>query len=104
MLKSPNLQHYLNSEPTKGIIRVYNIQSEKTLLLISKDIIEDSKNIRFQLDLGFYDNQELQSEYSEIGLEVFAIDPFIIQKDDEDLDILLEKAKNILQSKNILFY
>lgn len=104
MLKSPNLQYYLNTEPTKGILRIFNIQSEKSLLLISSDIIEDSKNIRFQLDLGMYSNLELQREYAEIGLEVFAIEPIFIQENNEDLNLLFDKAKNSLEKNNINFY
>lgn len=104
MLKSPNLQYYLNTEPTKGIIRIFNIQSEKSLILISENIIDDSKNIRFQLDLGMYSNSELQKEYSEIGLEVFAIEPILFQENDEDLNTLLQKAKTLLLEKKVDFY
>ncbi len=104
MIKNPNLKHYYNSGPTAGIIRIYNIQSEKSLLIKSKDIIEDTKNIRFQLDLGFYPNKRIQNEYTEIGLEIFAIDPILFQDNGEDLDLLLEKAKNKLRIKNIEFY
>lgn len=104
MLKSPNLQHYYNSEPTAGIIRIYNLQSEKSLLIKSSNIIEDTKNIRFQLDLGFYTNKNLQKEYSDLGLEIFAIDPFVYKKETENLDDLLINAKKTLVNKQIELY
>lgn len=104
MLKSPNLQHYLNTEPTKGIIRIYNLQNEKSLLVKSENIIEDTKKIRFKLDLGFFSNAQLQKDYSEIGLELFQIDPFLICDDNDNLDTQLIKAKQILEEKNIQLY
>jgi hypothetical protein len=104
MLKSKNLQHYLNTEPTKGIIRIYNLESDKSLLIKSNNIIEDSKNIRFQLDLGFYNNINLQQEYAKIGLELFAIEPILFVEDGESLDDLYDKAKKILDEKNVTYY
>jgi hypothetical protein len=104
MLKNPNLSHYLNEEPTKGILRIYNLQSDKSLLLKSENIIEDSKNIRFQLDLGLYSNSQLQTDYSEIGLELFAIEPICFLKEDESLDKLLEKTIDNYIKNNIDLY
>jgi hypothetical protein len=104
MLNSPKLNHYLNNGPTQGIIRIYNLDNDKSLLLKSHDIIKDSNSIRFQLDLGLYPNKALQKDYHDIGLELFAIEPIIILKDDDSLVDLLEKAINNLQSKNIELY
>ncbi len=104
MINNPNLQYFLNTEPTKGIIRIFNIQSEKSLLLKSNNIIEDTKNIRFQLDLGMYSNEELQKEYSEIGLELYSIEPILIQENNNTLESLLIEATRLLKEKNIEFY
>lgn len=104
MLINPNLKYYLNDGPTKGIIRIYNLRNDKSHLVISENIIEDSKKIRFQLDLGFYGNKELQKDYSEIGLELFSIEPILYIEDEESLEALFEKAKAQLLSNNIDLY
>lgn len=106
MLIDPKLAPFLNKDATKGIIRIYNMQSDKSLLLKSKDLIKDIKNIRFKLDLNMYSNNELQKEYAKIGLEVFAIDPFKILEDEskQSLDELYEESKNELEKKNITFF
>ena len=104
MLKSPNLSHYLNEGPTKGILRIYNLQNDKSLLLKSENIIEDSKNIRFQLDLGLYQNSLLQKDYSQIGLELFSIEPVAFLKDENTLEDLLEKVISEFKAKNIELY
>lgn len=104
MLKNPNLSHYLNEGPTKGILRIYNLQSDKSLFVKSENIIEDSKNIRFQLDLGLYQNSELQNEYTQIGLELFSIEPVAFLNEEESLDELLKKVVVEFKSKNIELY
>lgn len=106
MLIDPKLAPFLNTEATKGIIRIYNMQTDKSLLIRSNNIIKDIKNIRFQLDLGLYNNVELQKDYAEIGLEVFALDPYkIINKDSkETLDELFEISKAELENNKVSFY
>jgi hypothetical protein len=106
MLIDPKLSHYLNEGPTEGIIRIYNLQSDKSLLVKSNDIIKDIKNIRFTLDLGMYKNTELQESYAKIGLELFALDPYkILEKNSEKtLDELLLESKEELLKKNVTFF
>lgn len=106
MLIDPKLSHYLNKGPTQGIIRIYNLQSDKSLLVKSNDIIKDIKNIRFTLDLGMYKNKELQESYAKIGLELFALDPYkILEKNSEKtLDELLLESKEELLKENVTFF
>ncbi len=104
MLINPNLKYYLNDGPTKGIIRIYNLRTDKSHLVISDNIIEDSKKIRFQLDLGLYSNKDLQKDYSEIGLELFSIEPMLYLEGEKTLDSLFEEAKSQLLSNKIDLY
>ena len=106
MLIDPKLSHYLNEGPTEGIIRIYNLQSDKSLLITSHDIIKDIKNIRFSLDLGMYQNKELQKSYSEIGLEVFALEPYkILEKNSKKtVEELFEESKSELLDKKVTFF
>lgn len=104
MINNPSLSHYLNKGPTEGILRIYNLRNDKSLLLQSKDIIEDSKNIRFQLDLGLFSNLSLQKDYREIGLELFAIEPLVFKKASQSLNSLLEKKLKEFKDKNIPLY
>lgn len=106
MLIDPKLKCYIKKEASEGIIRIYNLQDDKTLLVKSNDILKDIKTIRFQLDMGLYSNKELQKSYSEIGLEVFALEPMALLDEDEStsLDSLFEKCRVSLEKKGILFY
>lgn len=56
-----------------GIIEIRNLLSDKCLYLSSDDTFGDCAKIRFQLDLGSYQVEELQDDYSETGLELFEI-------------------------------
>jgi hypothetical protein len=106
MLIDPKLAPFLNTDATPGIIRIYNMQSDKSLLLKSNDLIKDIKNIRFQLDLNMYSNKELQNDYAKIGLEVFALDPYKILVDgsNQTLDELFEESQKELIEKNVEFF
>lgn len=106
MLIDPKLKCYLNDGPTEGIIRIYNLQNDETLLIKSNDVLKDIKNIRFQLDMGIYSNKALQESYKEIGLEVFALEPIatLIESNEKNLDSLYEKCKKDLKKKDIKFF
>ncbi|WP_320129298.1 hypothetical protein [uncultured Sphaerochaeta sp.] len=99
-----NKNLFLFQNSTKGILRIYNIQTDKSLLLKSNDIVKDIQSIRFKLDLGIFEQKTLQDEYESIGLELFCLEPFKIQEKDEALDLLLEASIKELSDKRITFY
>lgn len=96
--------HLFSSHILKGIIRIYNLHTEKTLLLKSENITEDIQKIRFDLDLGNFTNKDLQAEYEEQGLEIYTIEPLLIADDKEDLDKLLLQGTEKLKNENTPFY
>jgi hypothetical protein len=94
----------LSSKAVKGIIRIYNIQSDKTLLIESNDLAGDIQKFRFQLDMETFPNKELQIEYEQIGLESFNLEPWVIASEEENLSLLLVKALGELQDEGIAIY
>jgi len=88
----------------RGIIRIFNLQTEKSLLLTSENLTEDIQKIRFDLDLGNFPNKELQDEYEQQGLEIYTIDPLLIAEKKENLDRLLRQGKERLEELEVLFY
>ena len=88
----------------RGIVRIFNLHTEKTLLLKSENLTEDIQKIRFDLDLGNFPNKELQEEYEERGLEIYTIDPLLIAEPRENLDKLLLQGKSKLEELGISFY
>lgn len=88
----------------RGIVRIFNLQTEKTLLIKSENLTEDIQKIRFSLDMGNFPNQDLQAEYEEQGLEIFTIDPLLIAEKRENLDKLLKQGKKRLEELKVPFY
>jgi len=88
----------------RGIIRIFNLQTEKSLLLTSENLTEDIQKIRFDLDLVNFPNKELQDEYEQQGLEIYTIDPLLIAEKKENLDRLLRQGKERLEELEVLFY
>lgn len=88
----------------RGIVRIFNLHTEKTLLLKSENLTEDIQNIRFTLDLGTFPNKELQEEYEKKGLEIYTIDPLLIAEPRENLDKLLLQGMSKLEELGISFY
>ena len=97
-------KYILSDKPQQGLIRIINIQSDKTLLVPSKDIAKDISAIRFALDLGQYPCASLQEEYETIGLELFSIEPYCLVEKDQNLLDLLDREKCSLARKGISFY
>ncbi|MBI9094858.1 MAG: hypothetical protein JEY71_08260 [Sphaerochaeta sp.] len=96
--------HVFGSHIMRGIIRIYNLQTEKTLLLTSENLTQDIQKIRFDLDLGNFSNKELQNEYEEQGLEIYTIDPLLIAEKKENLESLLQQGKEKLEELEVPFY
>lgn len=96
--------HLFSSHSMRGIVRIFNLHTEKTLLLKSENLTEDIQNIRFTLDLGTFPNKELQEEYEKKGLEIYTIDPLLIAEPRENLDKLLLQGMSKLEELGISFY
>ena len=96
--------HLFSSHTMRGIIQIHNLQTEKTLLLKSENLTEDIQKIRFDLDLGNFPCKELQTEYEEQGLEIYAIEALLIAEKKESLDILLKQGKKKLKELDVPFY
>ena len=88
----------------RGIIRIHNLQTDKTLLLKSENLTQDIQKIRFDLDLGKFPNKELQTEYEEQGLEIYTIEALLIAEKKENLDRLLKQGKEKLEELAVPFY
>lgn len=83
---------FLSKEKTRGILRIRNLLNGKCYLATSEDFVRSYKDIRFSLDLGMFECEELQEEYGETGLEVFVIEPELTCGKDEDLDAALKQV------------
>ncbi|MGB4406696.1 MAG: hypothetical protein WBI82_07550 [Sphaerochaeta sp.] len=96
--------HLFSSQSMRGIIRIYNLQTEKTLLVTSENLSQDIQKIRFDLDLGNFSNRELQNEYEEQGLEIYTIEALLIAEKKENLNSLLRQGKEKLEELDVPFY
>lgn len=96
--------HLFSSHVMRGIIRIHNLQTDKTLLIKSDNLTEDIQKIRFDLDLGNFPCKELQDEYEEQGLEIYTIDALLIAEKKESLDKLLLQGKEKLEELQVPFY
>jgi len=99
-----SLKAYMMDGPQSGILRIYNIQTGKTLLVTSDNLTGDTAKIRFQLDMGTFSHQELQDAYEKIGLELFAIEVFVISDGKKDLQTLFNESKSNLMNTGVSFY
>lgn len=97
------LQFYTHSS-LRGIIRIYNIHSDKTMLISSEDVTADIQKMRFALDLGVFSNKDLQAEYEQQGLEVFVLEATSVVDTDGDLKQALQLEKERLQALGFSFY
>jgi hypothetical protein len=95
---------FLADGPKRGILRIYNQQTDRSLLVESNDVVKDMGRIRFSLDMGLYTNACLQEEYARIGLELFAIEPVALAEDKEDLAKLLVLQKARFKAEGIALY
>ena len=95
---------FFHKDATRGILRVRNLLTGRCYLTKSEDFVKSLKDIRFSLDLGFFENDELQKDYEETGLELFSIESVFVAENGEDLDPLLEKYTSEYREKNIPLY
>ena len=104
MLVNERYSHLFTNQKVRGLIRIKNLQNNRSLLVGSEDIATDIQRIRFSLDLGTYENEALQQEYESIGLELFGIDAYIQASEDENLQALLAEHTQQLLAQSILMY
>ncbi|HCU30672.1 MAG: hypothetical protein AB7D24_06970 [Sphaerochaeta sp.] len=104
MLVNERYSHLFTNQKVRGLIRIKNLQNNRSLLVGSEDIATDIQRIRFSLDLGTYENDALQQEYESIGLELFSIDAYIQASEDENLQALLAEHTQQMLAQSILMY
>lgn len=97
------LGEFYRKDKVVGIVKVENMLSGKILLLKSFDVVNEYKNIRFSLDMGTFDNVDLQKDYEETGLELFDIS---LDKEcsKENIDETLNDRETYYKSQGRLFY
>jgi len=88
----------------RGVLRIYNLQTEKSLLIKSENFTDDIQKIRLDLDLGNFSNKTLQDEYAVQGLNAYKIESLLIAEDTENLDTLLQRGKEKLEELAVPFY
>lgn len=92
------------SQTMRGILRIYNLQTERTLLIKSENFSEDIQRIRYSLNLCTFPNKALQDEYAVLGLKAFRIESLLIAEKSENLDRLLVQGKVKLEELGVPFY
>ena len=92
------------SQTMRGVLRIYNLQTEKSLLIKSENFTDDIQKIRLDLDLGNFSNKTLQDEYAVQGLNAYKIESLLIAEDTENLDTLLQRGKEKLEELAVPFY
>lgn len=104
MSENVTIDAFFHKEATRGILRIRNLLTGKCYLVKSEDFVKSLKDIRFALDLGFFESDELQKDYEETGLELFAIESECTAEPGEDLDDLLEKKIKEYEEREIELY
>ncbi len=97
--------YILSSTPKRGLIRIVHLLNGKTFLTTSEDIAKEMVRIRFQLDMEEYPHLQLQQEYTQTGLELFSIEPYlVVENAHEDLEALRQREENKLRKEGVLLY
>ena len=88
----------------RGIIIIKNLKNGKSYFKATEDAVKSFRDERFHLDLSMHESEELQREYTELGLELFTIELDREAGEDEDLDELLRKRKEEARKEGISLY
>ncbi len=105
MQETRSRKYLLTDIPKRGLIRIIEIQNDKTLLVPSEDIQKDIVHIRFLLDMEQFPNRTLQEDYTRIGLELFSIEPYlVVEEKDTDLASLAEREMDRLARGGVTLY
>lgn len=94
------------SRPDKirGVIIIRNLKSGKAYLKTTEDAVKSFSDERFHLDLSMHECEELQEEYTSLGLELFTIELDTEAGPDDDLQTLLEKRENEYRNNGVTLY
>lgn len=94
------------SRPDKirGVIIIRNLKSGKAYLKTTEDAVKSFSDERFHLDLSMHECEELQEEYTSLGLELFTIELDTEAGPDDDLQSLLEKRENEYRNNGVTLY
>ena len=98
------IEAFFHKDATRGILRIRNLLTGRCYLTKSEDFVKSLKEIRFSLDLGFFENDELQKDYEETGLELFSIESVFVAENGEDLDVLLAEYRTRYIDEEIPLY
>ena len=90
--------------PVRGIIAIRNLKTGRTFLEKTEDAVASFKAERFSLDLSMHPAEELQREYTSLGLELFTIELDAEAASGEDLDDLLARRKKEYEAEGISLY
>ncbi len=97
-------KEFLRTDRIRAVCSVRNLKSEKVWLYTTEDAVKSYSSVRFSLDLGMHPSVALQSEYTELGLELFVIEIVREAGDGENLSDLLEETKREYIGKGIELY
>ena len=88
----------------RGILIIKNLKTGRSFLKKTEDAVKSFKDERFHLDLSMHESEELQSEYSSLGLELFTIELDTEAGPYDNLDALLEKRQQELLDNGVSLY
>ena len=100
----PKTGIFSRPEPVRGIIAVRNLKTGNIFLKKTEDAVKSFRDERFRLDLSMHESEELQREYSSLGLELFTIDLDAEADENDDLDLLLEERKKHYKAEGVTLY
>ena len=100
----PKTGIFSRPEPVRGIIAVRNLKTGNIFLKKTEDAVKSFRDERFRLDLSMHESEELQREYSSLGLELFTIDLDAEADENDDLDLLLEERKKHYKAEGVRLY
>ena len=100
----PKTGIFSRPEPVRGIIAVRNLKTGNIFLKKTEDAVKSFRDERFRLDLSMHESEELQREYSSLGLELFTIELDAEADENDDLDLLLEERKKHYKAEGVRLY
>ena len=103
-LSDMKYEEFLSKSPVQGTFTIKNLANGKVYIAPSSDLVKSYEKERFALDMGMHENIELQSEYEEMGLELFQIEIDRRKSDEESLVELYERRVGELKKEGVVLY